>query len=44
MEILLLLYLAIGVLLGEDGPLGGPSGDLFVTTRVAPSPIFASTR
>ncbi len=26
---------------GEDGPLGGPSGDLFVTTRVAPSPIFA---
>lgn len=25
---------------GEDGPLGGPSGDLFVTTRVAPSPIF----
>jgi len=25
---------------GEDGPLGGPSGDLFVTTRVATSPIF----
>ena len=25
---------------GEDGPLGGPSGDLFVTTRVAPSPVF----
>jgi molecular chaperone DnaJ len=25
---------------GEDGPLGGPSGDLFVTTRVAASPIF----
>lgn len=26
---------------GEDGPLGGPAGDLFVTTRVAPSPVFA---
>jgi molecular chaperone DnaJ len=26
---------------GEDGPLGGPSGDLFVTTRVATSPVFA---
>ena len=25
---------------GEDGPLGGPPGDLYVTTRVAPSPIF----
>jgi len=25
---------------GEDGPLGGPPGDLFVTTRVAPSPVF----
>ena len=25
---------------GEDGPLGGPSGDLYVTTRVAASPIF----
>jgi molecular chaperone DnaJ len=25
---------------GEDGPLGGPSGDLFVTTRVMPSPVF----
>ncbi len=25
---------------GEDGPLGGPSGDLFVVTRVAPSPVF----
>jgi molecular chaperone DnaJ len=25
---------------GEDGPLGGPSGDLFVTTRVVPSPVF----
>ena len=26
---------------GEDGPLGGASGDLFVTTRVASSPVFA---
>ncbi len=25
---------------GEAGPRGGPSGDLFVTTRVAPSPVF----
>jgi molecular chaperone DnaJ len=25
---------------GEDGPLGGPSGDLYVTTRVTASPIF----
>jgi len=25
---------------GEDGPQGGPSGDLFVVTRVAPSPVF----
>jgi molecular chaperone DnaJ len=25
---------------GEDGPLGGPPGDLFVTTRVAQSPVF----
>ena len=25
---------------GEDGPLGGPPGDLFVTTRVTPSPVF----
>ena len=25
---------------GEDGPLGGPSGDLYVTTRVAASPVF----
>ena len=25
---------------GEDGPRGGPPGDLFVTTRVAPSPVF----
>jgi molecular chaperone DnaJ len=26
---------------GEDGPQGGPPGDLYVTTRVAPSPVFA---
>ncbi len=26
---------------GEDGPMGGPSGDLYVATRVAPSPVFA---
>jgi molecular chaperone DnaJ len=25
---------------GEDAPLGGPSGDLFVITRVMPSPVF----
>jgi molecular chaperone DnaJ len=25
---------------GEAGPRGGPPGDLYVTTRVAPSPIF----
>ena len=25
---------------GEDGPRGGPAGDLYVTTRVAASPIF----
>ena len=25
---------------GEDGPLGGPSGDLYVVARVAPSPVF----
>ncbi len=25
---------------GEAGPRGGPSGDLFVTTRVASSPVF----
>src|SRR5215210_1636203 len=25
---------------GEDGPLGGPSGDLYVVTRVEASPIF----
>ena len=26
---------------GEDGPLGGPAGDLYVVTRVTPSPVFA---
>jgi molecular chaperone DnaJ len=26
---------------GEDGPLGGPPGDLFVVTRVEASPVFA---
>jgi molecular chaperone DnaJ len=25
---------------GEDGPLGGPSGDLYVVTRVEDSPVF----
>jgi molecular chaperone DnaJ len=25
---------------GEDGPRGGPPGDLYVKTRVAPSPVF----
>jgi molecular chaperone DnaJ len=25
---------------GEAGPHGGPNGDLFVTTRVSPSPVF----
>ena len=25
---------------GEAGPRGGPAGDLFVTTRVKPSPVF----
>jgi molecular chaperone DnaJ len=25
---------------GEAGPRGGPPGDLFVTTRVSPSPVF----
>jgi molecular chaperone DnaJ len=25
---------------GEDGPLGGPPGDLYVVTRVEPSPVF----
>ena len=26
---------------GEDGPRGGPPGDLYVITRVAPSPVFS---
>jgi molecular chaperone DnaJ len=26
---------------GEDGPLGGPSGDLYVVTHVEGSPVFA---
>ena len=26
---------------GEDGPRGGPPGDLYVVTRVTPSPVFA---
>ena len=26
---------------GEDGPLGGPPGDLYVVTRVQASPVFA---
>jgi len=25
---------------GEDGPLGGPPGDLYVVTHVTPSPVF----
>jgi len=25
---------------GEDGPRGGPPGDLYVVTRVTPSPVF----
>jgi molecular chaperone DnaJ len=29
---------------GEDGPRGGPPGDLFVITRVAPSPVFRQRR
>ncbi len=26
---------------GEDGPRGGPPGDLYVVTRVSPSPVFS---
>ena len=26
---------------GEDGPRGGPPGDLYVITRVTPSPVFS---
>jgi molecular chaperone DnaJ len=29
---------------GEDGPRGGPPGDLYVITRVAPSPVFEQRR
>jgi molecular chaperone DnaJ len=29
---------------GEDGPRGGPPGDLYVITRVAPSPVFRQRR
>jgi molecular chaperone DnaJ len=29
---------------GEDGPRGGPPGDLYVVTRVAPSPVFTQRR
>ena len=29
---------------GEDGPRGGPPGDLYVVTRVAPSPVFRQRR
>lgn len=29
---------------GEDGPRGGPPGDLYVTTQVAPSPVFRQRR
>ena len=28
---------------GEAGPRGGPPGDLYVTTRVTPSPVFTQT-
>jgi molecular chaperone DnaJ len=29
---------------GEDGPRGGPPGDLYVATRVTPSPVFRQRR
>ncbi|HEX2435972.1 MAG TPA: molecular chaperone DnaJ [Solirubrobacterales bacterium] len=29
---------------GEDGPRGGPPGDLYVVTRVTPSPVFRQRR
>jgi molecular chaperone DnaJ len=29
---------------GEDGPRGGPPGDLYVITRVTPSPVFRQRR
>jgi molecular chaperone DnaJ len=29
---------------GEDGPRGGPPGDLYVLTRVTPSPVFRQRR
>jgi molecular chaperone DnaJ len=29
---------------GEDGPRGGPPGDLYVITKVAPSPVFRQRR
>ena len=29
---------------GEAGPRGGPPGDLYVTTRVTPSPVFKQLR
>ena len=29
---------------GEDGPRGGPPGDLYVVTKVAPSPVFRQRR
>jgi molecular chaperone DnaJ len=29
---------------GEDGPRGGPPGELYVITRVAPSPVFEQRR
>jgi molecular chaperone DnaJ len=29
---------------GEDGPRGGPPGDLYVVTKVSPSPVFRQRR